>query len=862
MGKLISKLKTIKKWGKKKTTAQKGIIALSPNNRLFENDSSSDFFEYEGFLESAFKNNRVRNLAITGNHGIGKSSIIRSFETKDKNHGKGYLYISLMDFNNNRGAEYAHVKQEDVDSAQNRKQLQQEFERYLLCQILSRVDAQSLPHSTFRLIPSNKKKSRTMLALLIAIIALCVFGIAFSTAIGISSLIVKILYYVCWGICTMLIFTATFILSRTITTTKFTASYGGMKVETQNQKTTGSYIDDHIYEIVYALETMASDIGHTVVLEDMDRLGRSICVDIFSKLRRINYLVNDRKKLKGKYIRFIYAFDDSVFELTKNTKFFDYVMSVTPKLNYNTGGKYFKDLILKSLPDENSQPSGLKDIIEQYDYQFWEHVGMVVHNYRMLNHIRNDFQLFVNIMSKRNFKPNNKWLPFVIYKNVLAEDYCNAFEQKGILELDKDKRNQKIEKLCSEKGDNYSELVKLLFEYIIDEIQLSSKDFQQFTGLPQKVIDARNISNEYSAFKEILNPKIEPNQEILNELLSGKKVLVTGGAGSIGSEICRQIANYDIESLIIVDISENNSYEIQQELLTKKIKNNFALHIEIASIRDVNKIDDIFKKYQPNIVIHSAAHKHVPLMENNPEEAIKNNIIGTYNVVTSSEKHKVEKFILVSTDKAVNPTNVMGATKRFCELLISSRKTKDTVFCAVRFGNVLGSNGSVIPLFRKQIENGGPITITHKDMIRYFMTIPEACQLILQSGAIAHKSEVFVLDMGTPVRIRSLAENIIRLHGLKPYEDIDIVETGLRPGEKLYEELLISEESLGKTEIERVYIDSPGEALEKEKIDDVVFRLIDGIDKNVGNKALMEMVKEIVPMHINCTEDTPEIPNN
>lgn len=286
-----------------------------------------------------------------------------------------------------------------------------------------------------------------------------------------------------------------------------------------------------------------------------------------------------------------------------------------------------------------------------------------------------------------------------------------------------------------------------------------------------------------------------------------KIVMVTGGGGSIGSELCRQIAKYKPRRIVIVDVYENCAYNIQQELL-RTYGADYDLHVEIVSITDYDKMDELFKEFRPQIIFHAAAHKHVPLMETVPEEAVKNNIFGTYNVALLADKHNVQKFIMISTDKAVNPTNVMGATKRCCEEIVQmmAQKGSKTEFAAVRFGNVLGSNGSVIPLFKKQIENGGPVTVTHPDIIRYFMTIPEAVSLVLQAGTFAHGGEIFVLDMGKQVKIVQLAENLIRLMGHKPYADIDIVFTGLRPGEKLYEELLMNEEGLQKTDNEKIFI--------------------------------------------------------
>jgi FlaA1/EpsC-like NDP-sugar epimerase len=306
----------------------------------------------------------------------------------------------------------------------------------------------------------------------------------------------------------------------------------------------------------------------------------------------------------------------------------------------------------------------------------------------------------------------------------------------------------------------------------------------------------------------------------VRSFIKNRTVLVTGGGGSIGSELCRQIARMNPLKLVIVDIYENNAYDIQQEL--KFIyKDKLDLKIEIASVRDKEKMNLLFARYRPNIVFHAAAHKHVPLMEDCPEEAIKNNILGTYNVVLAADRYHVDKFVLISTDKAVNPTNIMGASKRFCEMILQSmKKISRTEYVAVRFGNVLGSNGSVIPLFKRQIEQGGPVTVTDKRIIRFFMTIPEAAQLVLQAGSMANSSEIYVLDMGKPVKILDLAEKLIRLSGYEPYKDIPIIETGLRPGEKLYEELLMMSEELEATLNRKIFIErqkeiSPVELHEK-----------------------------------------------
>lgn len=297
--------------------------------------------------------------------------------------------------------------------------------------------------------------------------------------------------------------------------------------------------------------------------------------------------------------------------------------------------------------------------------------------------------------------------------------------------------------------------------------------------------------------------------------VKGNTILVTGGGGSIGSELCRQIAANEPKTLLIFDIYENNAYDIQMEL--KRKYPELDLVALIGSVRDRERLDALFETYQPDYVFHAAAHKHVPLMETSPNEAIKNNVFGTLNVARAADKYKAKRMLLISTDKAVNPTNVMGASKRICEMIVQTMNNhSETEYVAVRFGNVLGSNGSVIPLFKKQIENGGPVTVTHRDIIRYFMTIPEAVSLVLQAGAYAKGGEIFVLDMGKPVRIDDLARNMIKLSGFEPDVDIQIQYTGLRPGEKLYEELLMDEEGMTKTDNALIYIGHPIEVNEQE----------------------------------------------
>lgn len=378
---------------------------------------------------------------------------------------------------------------------------------------------------------------------------------------------------------------------------------------------------------------------------------------------------------------------------------------------------------------------------------------------------------------------------------------------------------------------------------IIDECQKTKCEIKTLPSLSELVGKPTMKKVRPLSYEDFLGRKeIVVNINEISSSLKDKKIIVTGGGGSIGSELCRQIAKCKPKELIIFDIYENNAYEIEQEL--KRVYPYLNLKTIIGSVRDYDRLENVFKKYKPEYVFHAAAHKHVPLMENSPNEAIKNNCLGTLNTVKIADKYKVKKFVLISTDKAVRPTNIMGATKRICEMIIQAYDKKSkTDYVAVRFGNVLGSNGSVIPLFLKQIENGGPVTVTHKNITRYFMTIPEAVSLILQAFCYAEGGEIFVLDMGEPVKIYDLAKKLIRYKGYEPNVDISIKITGLRPGEKLYEELLMEEEGLKATPNKLIHIGKPIEMNDKEffkKLD----KLISASYKN--NNDIKEKVTTIV----------------
>ena len=420
-----------------------------------------------------------------------------------------------------------------------------------------------------------------------------------------------------------------------------------------------------------------------------------------------------------------------------------------------------------------------------------------------------------------------------------------------------------IPKIAKEKN------VDLIF-FAINKIDAVSRrkilEICQETGVKTRVLPTtEEVINKQGAMNSLRDVQIEDllgrdpvhlDNKNINSLIKNKTVLVTGGGGSIGSELCRQIVKYDPKRLVILDIYENNLYDIEMELRAEYPKLN--LEAIVASVRDKARLNNVFETYKPEIVFHAAAHKHVPLMEKSPLEAIHNNVFGTYNVVNCADEYGVEKFVLISTDKAVNPTNIMGASKRVCEMIVQAKnKVSKTEYAAVRFGNVLGSNGSVIPLFKKQIERGGPVTVTHKDITRFFMTIPEAVQLILQAVTYAKGGEIFVLDMGEPVKIYDLAVSLIKLLGYEPNVDIPIEITGLRPGEKLYEEILMSEEGLTSTKHDKIFISKPMhmEMTELEEKLNILKEL--EYNEKYSNENIKNVMKEVV-----TTYREPEEVNN
>ncbi len=461
----------------------------------------------------------------------------------------------------------------------------------------------------------------------------------------------------------------------------------------------------------------------------------------------------------------------------------------------------------------------------------------------------------------------------MLIREMLNSNYLNQ-RVKCIIDDAPDKQGKFIDGI--KVVGTRKEIKKMAEKYAIEEIDIaipsaSKKTIKELLnicketkcevkilpGLYQLVNGEVNVSKLRNVEIEDLlgREPIRIDIESIMGYVTDKVVMVTGGGGSIGSELCRQIAGHHPKQLIIVDIYENNAYDIQQEL--KRKYEGLDLVVLIASVRNTRRMNDIFKKYHPEIVYHAAAHKHVPLMEDSPNEAVKNNVFGTWKTVKAADRYGVKRFVLISTDKAVNPTNIMGATKRICEMIIQTyNKHSATEFVAVRFGNVLGSNGSVIPLFKKQIAEGGPVTVTHPDIIRYFMTIPEAVSLVLQAGAYAKGGEIFVLDMGEPVKILDLATNLIRLSGYVPGEDIEIKFTGLRPGEKLYEELLMDEEGMQDTENKMIHIGKPIQMDEETFLSD-----LNELYQTVLEEPedIRPLIQKLVPTYVRKEKKTNEV---
>lgn len=453
-----------------------------------------------------------------------------------------------------------------------------------------------------------------------------------------------------------------------------------------------------------------------------------------------------------------------------------------------------------------------------------------------------------------------------VIKNIKA-NLMNKYNLVGIIDDNHQKKDLKISGVRILGGRN--DIVRICKEKNVDIIffaisNISAKDRKEIlaicqeTGIKLRILPGiQDLINEKNIMQSLRDVEIEDilgrdpivlDNSNIEDLIKDNVIMITGAGGSIGSELCRQIAKFEPKEMILIDIYENSLYDIELEL--KANYKNIKIDAIIASVRDKNRMESVFEKHRPYLVFHAAAHKHVPLMEFSPLEAIKNNVFGTYNVVNCCDKYNVKRFVLISTDKAVNPTNVMGATKRLCEMIIQAKnKVSKTEYVAVRFGNVLGSNGSVVPLFKKQIAKGGPVTVTHKEITRFFMTIPEAVQLVLQAITYAKGGEIFVLDMGEPVKIYDLAVSLIKLSGLEPNVDIPIEITGLRPGEKLYEEILMAEEGLQSTKHNKIFIAKPSKITmeDVEKKLEICKETIENEDISI--KEIKHNIKKIVPTY-------------
>ncbi len=498
-------------------------------------------------------------------------------------------------------------------------------------------------------------------------------------------------------------------------------------------------------------------------------------------------------------------------------------------------------------------------------------IGMIIIAYHLI--IR--YMLLSNPSSKRNGDSSKKKKLLIIGGGYSANDIIKTLNSKlrgqyeiiGIIDDNKKRIGYSVAgvRIIGSRND----IIKICEEHDVDEIffsivnidnknkkeilEICSKTQAKVKVLPSlsELITEENLYHSLRdvGIEDLLGrDPIELDNHNIKSLIEGKIVLVTGAGGSIGSELCRQIMLHNPKQILLLDNYENSLYDIELELKTTHPNND--IRAVVANIREKDRLDKIFEQYRPDIVFHAAAHKHVPLMENNPTEAIKNNVFGTYNLVNCSDSYNVKRFILISTDKAVNPTNIMGATKRLCEMIIQAKnKQSNTEYVAVRFGNVLGSNGSVVPLFKKQLAQGGPLTVTHKEITRFFMTIPEAVALVLQAITYAEGGEIFVLDMGEPVKIYDLAKSLIELSGYTLGEDMEIEITGMRPGEKLYEELLMDEENLEKTKHEKIFITEPMDLTiddVEEKLD--MFRMI--VDEETTSKEeIKETMKKCVPTY-------------
>jgi FlaA1/EpsC-like NDP-sugar epimerase len=571
------------------------------------------------------------------------------------------------------------------------------------------------------------------------------------------------------------------------------------------------------------------------------------------EIHRVNYLRS------AAIITFIYIICFTVFKLYESLWTYasvdEFMLSIGGCIVANIGTILYGLIFGPTLPHSISVLAGIFSVILVVGFRmsFRIYRRMIIHLSRM---DKNEFKRVMvvgagsagtMIVSEMKRHPEMKYLPVALIDDsrhksgMIIHGVRVIGGRRRIKEVAKEKRIEEI--IIAVPSASHKDRKEII--EICKETGCKIKTIPGMDELIQGKVTLKKIRDVQ--VEDLLGrDQIVLDNEGISDYLQGKTVLVTGGGGSIGSELCRQIAKFKPKQLLIFDIYENNAYDLQNELRYSNPELN--LRVLIASVRDRKRLEKIFIEYKPEVVFHAAAHKHVPLMEDNPSEAVKNNIFGTLNVAEFADRHGAKRFVMISTDKAVNPTNIMGASKRACEMVIQAMdKISNTEFVAVRFGNVLGSNGSVIPLFKKQIANGGPVTLTHRDITRFFMTIPEAAQLVLQASAYAEGGEIFVLDMGKPVKIYDLACDLIRLSGFEPEKDIKIQVTGLRPGEKLYEELLMAEEGLGNTKHDKIFVGRPTFSdmdVLKRTFDEMKF-----IIENGTKEELIRKVEELVPTY-------------
>lgn len=791
-----------------KANKEKKIISLGPTRTLFDKEEKSEFIQYKEFLNDAFSNERIYNIAITGAFGVGKSSIIRSFEAKDPNKKNGYLYISLADFD----AELNESTLSGKEIQDKKHDLQQEFERYLLCQILARSSGNKMPQSTYRLLP-GKYHIFTKLGstLLIAVLFGTWFLIARNEAFSFDEKTLLMLEWIFVIAATFTVGLMVFYFSDFFKSLKLSAEYKSVKVETDNMVSdTGSYIDDNIFEIVYALERLSKSIGYTVVLEDFDRLGNDICIDIFSKMRRINLMINDRKIIK-EHIRFIYAFDDSIFELTKNTKFFDYILSVTPQLNTSNAGLILKNRLINSL-ELNDKNDVMIQVLNEYDGEFWMRIGLVVNDYRTLNHIQNEFVLFLNIIRHRqeanNYisqvldEPEKKYLPYIIYKNVMPDDYIIGLKAKTILEIDKEARNKRIDILYGKYDATYTEFLKSLINYLIDDIHLLKEYYYAFTGITDKGLEIREESEQINDIKRILQYKPEVDNEKIGSFLENNSVLVVSQDLRICLGLIFEMLMYKVKQ---IDVVVKNREEYTKLSEAGLLYDPRVRAVESKNLLEISPLELCVSKPDVAIFVGSDFYEDT-------ETLVRDELIVPFRLLKRCVEDKVRyflycsNFLMTKSFASITVGTDYKAVHSIMAELTTRIRSDSTVIKTV---NLYGDE-SEFEIFKgnvqKQIELGGPVRIGLYHHLIWSRALQNVCHNILKSIFIESKFSVYIFDRGKPIMAFDLAKYLIENAGYVVGRNMMIINTKLKPGQKLYEEVeLINSSDLVQTDDELIF---------------------------------------------------------